>query len=123
MNDQTLTTHIPRKSPLVILIFGLSIVCNQVHAEPSGGKFDKKPTGQDTPQAVLKKFIMALLDDDFESFDSCIYQGTSVSKAFYDCYQKSHVLRTALNKKYGKGAWVKFNKLELNGVVSDLSSP
>lgn len=85
-------------------------------------KFKTKPTGQDTPGAALTKGMTALLDDDYDTFDSTVFQGAAATRPFFDCARKAASMRTALNKKYGDGAWEEFNLIENIGPTMDLTN-
>ena len=65
--------------------------------------------------------MVAILDADYNSFESCVFQGPAASRALFDSVPKAKRLRDALTKKFGSNAWVAFNNIAINGHVADLS--
>ena len=65
---------------------------------------------------------MGLLDGDYFAFESSIYQGPAVARAFYDCFQNSNSFRQELIQRFGDGAWEEFNAIEIEGVNMNIEN-
>jgi hypothetical protein len=100
----------------IVLVVG----CTESIAKQDEAQPKMNSTGQDTPQATLQKTMVAVFDGDYKSFDSCIIQPESVTRPLFGCLQRARSLRSALEKKFGKGAWDEFNKTAVNDRMSDL---
>jgi hypothetical protein len=114
--------HFPRALQWLLFLSILFIAGCSPGAEQNEKKFKIKPTDQDTPQAALKKAMMAILDDDYDSFDITVFQGSAATRPFFDGLKKADALRTALTEKYGDGAWEEFNSILNIGPTLDLTN-
>ncbi len=70
------------------------------------------PTGQDSPQAVLRKLQQAMAKGERAMFVECFAtrgaNHRAAVEALFECVQAAYALRTALRAHYGKDAWEAF---------------
>ncbi len=70
------------------------------------------PTGQDSPQATLRKLQQAMAKGDKAKFVECFAARSANYKAaieaLFECVQAAQALRNALRSHYGKDAWDTF---------------
>lgn len=80
------------------------------------------PHGQGTPEALMSKFVGGVLNGNKEAFVECFTsrrKGKEFGDALYGGMRKTTELNTALEQKYGEGAWMRFTNFVDEAIRDD----